>query len=320
MIKNWIVSNYEKLVFITSDGIQYNLHDPARKSVLSQTGWGLPPADIADVRGPFQHGTNPLTIRIPPRTIEVNVRHNGCDRDEYWSNRLGLIDALRLNRTNMNDPEPGHLRWYRSDGTIRQADVMIIKGPNFDPNRKGWDEHSYTDELVFLCHNPILYDPSQVNTVFGNLACSILQQLVFPFSFGGDMLVFGGNICLAINTVLATYTGNWQEYPLITITGPATNFLITHSETGLKLSLYGHVIPAGDTVTFDLRYGRKTVTLGSTGESWLGRLTDDSNLGSFAIEPEPVVTGGINTFVISVEDSTVDTQVTFSYYRRWVGI
>lgn len=317
-VRNWIVSNYEKIQFITPDGEKYNLHTPYAKSVLSMSGWGLPAADIADVKGPFQHGTNPLSIRMPTREIKLNIRGNGCSRNEYWDNRYALVEALRLNRTNLNDPTPGNLRWYRSNGTVRQLDVMVVKGPNYDPSRT-WDEHSFSDTLVFRAFNPIIYDPKQVTTVFDNLQCTILEELVFPFAFDNDHIIFGGNICLAINTLVVNYAGNWQEYPLITVTGPATNFTITHQQTGLKLSLVGYEIGSGETVTFDLRYGKKTIT-NNFGDSLLAELTEDSNLGSFAIEPHPVVEGGVNTFTASVENSTVDTRITFDYYNRYVGI
>lgn len=316
-VRNQIVSNYEKFVFISPDGIKYNLHDPLGKSVISGSGWGLPPADIADVRGPFQHGSNPLTIRIPPRDIRLQIRHIGCSRDEYWANRTDLINALRLNRTNVNDPEPGHLRWYRSDGQVRQADVMVIRGPEFGSSQRGWDEHSYTEELLFKCHNPILYDPTQVTTTFADLECSILQQVIFPFTFNSENLIFGGNICIDVNTLVVSYLGNWQEFPQIIVQGPADNFIITHQETGLKLSLAGYSIAATEIVTFDLRYGRKIIT-NNFGDSLLGELTEDSNLGSFSLEPIPVVTS--NTFIASVENSTVNTRITFSYYDRYIGI
>lgn len=319
-VKNWIVSNEEKIVYISPDGQTYNLHDPYKKSVINMSGWGLPSADIADSRGPFQHGTNPLSIRIPPRTVLVDIYHVGCHRDEYWSIRTGLINALRLNRTNVNNPSPGKLRWYRADGAIRQADVFIKKGPDFPQSTRGWDEFNTRDTLEFIAHNPILYNPNQVTESFGDLGCTILQTLQFPFSFSSENIIFGGTTCNAINNLDINYLGNWQEFPLIRVAGPANNFSITHSQTTLKIALSGYSIPGGDSVTFDLRYGRKTVVLNSTGASLLGYISSDSNLGSFAIEPDPVVEDGVNTFSVSIDDGTVDTQVVFQYYDRYIGI
>lgn len=319
-VKNWITSNNEKVVYISPDDRVYNLHDPAKKSILNMTGWGMPRAVIADTHGPFQHGTDPLTIRIPPRELSVTVRHNGCDRREYWSNRSGLINALRVNRTSLNNPSPGHLRWYMANGQIRQVDVFAIRGPDFDPNKSGWDEHSYQDEIRFMAHNPIIYDPSQVTDSFNDLGCTIIEELQFPITFGGVGILFGGSTCNAINTLTVNYEGNWQEYPFIEVYGPADNFSIDHVQTGLRLELENYSIAAGDKVTFDLRYGRKLVTLFSTDDSLLGYLSDDSDLGNFAIEPDPAVADGINDFSVSIDNGTGDTLVIFKYYNRYIGI
>lgn len=318
-VRNWLFSNHEKVQYISPDGVKYNMHDPAKKSILSMTGWGLPAAEIAETRGPFQHGSDPLTIRIPKREISMNIRHNGCDRNEYWSNRLGLIDALRLNRTSVNNPSPGHLKWFRSDGTIRQVDVFITYGPNFNLSQRGWDEHSYQDTLKFLAHNPIIYDPSQITSIFTNLGCDLIQQLVFPVTIGTSGFLFGLNQCNAINTRTINYAGNWQEYPLITVRGPARNFKITNTETGLFV-LLEYVIKPEEQVTFDLRYGRKTV-FNNYGENLLGYISTDSDLGSFALEPDPIVPNGINTFETSIDNgNNTDTQVILKYYNRYIGI
>lgn len=319
-VRNWLSTNYEKLQFITPDGEIYNLHDPSKKAVVSTTGWGLPAANIATTLGPFQHGTNPLTIRIPPREIRVTIRYNGCSRREYWSGRMGLIDALRLNRTNLNNPTSGKLRWYRADGRKFQADVMVSSGPNFNPST-GWDSFGYTDEIEFIAHNPILYDPRQYTETFTGLGCEVGVELTFPFFFGSDNVVFGGDRCNNTANTFINYQGNWQEYPLITVIGPATNFMITHVQTGLKLELENYVIPTDDSVIFDLRYNKKTIVLQSSGESVLGYLSTDSDLGTFAIEPDPVVDGGVNAFEVSVQSgSDTNTQVIFQYYNRYIGM
>jgi hypothetical protein len=321
MIKSWISSNYEKVVYISPDGVSFNMHDPTKKAILYMTGWGLPAANIADTKGPFQHGSDPLTIRLPNREITMTFRYNGCSRDEFWGNRSNLINALRLNRTNLNNPSPGHLRWYRSDGTIRQADVFVSRGPDFEQSRRGWDEHSTQDDIKFIALNPILYDPNQRTAVFTDLGCTLLETLQFPFSFDNSEIIFGGSTCNAVNTITVNYLGNWQEYPYITIIGPADNFIMTHIQTGLKIDLTGYSLEAGHQILVDLRYGRKIITLDTAdGTSLLGNVSDDSSLGNFAIEPDPVVTNGTNNFSVSIDNGTAETQVVFQYYNRYVAI
>ena len=320
-VKNWITSNSEKVQFITPDGVVYNLHDPYSKSVLAMNGWGLPPAEIADVRGPFQHGTNPLTVRIPPRMVTLDIYHVGCNRDDYWTKRAGLVNALRHNRTNINNPTPGKLRWYRSDGSKRQLDVMIRKGPDFPEGTGSWNEFSYQDSLEFVAHNPIIYNPDQVTDSFDTLICGDLTQLTFPLIFNGvQTLIFGQSFCAATTQLTINYGGNWQEFPLITVYGPALNFRITHDQTGIFINLEDYQIPAGDSVVFDLRYGIKTVTLTSSGDSLLGYISQDSGLGTFAIEPDPITANGINTVSVYIEDGTAESAAVFQYYDRYIGI
>lgn len=319
-VKNWLTSRNEKLMFITPDGVRHNLHDPAGRAVIRTTGWGMAPVEVADARGPYQHGTNPLNVRLAPRTIKVEVRYNGCNRDEYWALRSRLLDIVRPNRTNLDNPTPGNLRWYRSDGTIRQADVIIEDGPNYDPARDTWDEFSFQDTMTFTAFNPVLYDPNINDDVFTDLGCTLIQELQFPFTFGPGDIIFGASICNAVNTISVPYVGTWQEFPLITVLGPADNFKITHTYTGLYIELTNYSIPAGESVIFDLRYGRKTVSLYSTGESLLGFISAGSNLGAFSIEPDPIVPNGVNDFSVSIDGGTGDTVVNFQYYTRFVGI
>lgn len=319
-VKNWTTSLREKVVYISPDGLIYNFHDPSGKALITMSNWGLPAAEIADARGPFQHGTNPLTIRMPPRRVPMEITHTGCSREEYWSNRIDLVNALRLNRTNVNNPTPGSLRWYRANGQIRQLDVFVVRGPEFPLGKDRWNEFSYQETLEFLAHNPIIYDPALKTSTFIDLGCTITDHLVFPFSFGQVDVLFGISTCNATNIRTVNYLGNWQEFPLITVTGPAKNFKITHTQTGLFIRFSDYTIPSGDSAIFDLRYGRKTVKLGSTGASLLGRISTDSDLGTFAIEPHPVVTNGVNTFEVSIDEGDGNTRVQFDYHDRFVGL
>lgn len=317
-VRNWVVSNAEKIIFITADGNRYNLHDPWRRAILNMDGWGMPQPDIAATRGPFQHGVTPTSIRVPPRKISMDIRSSRCSRREYWQERTELLNIFRYNRSNLNSPTLGSLRWYRADGEIRQVDVIAAKGPSFPNSRKGWDSLGFSDTIEFQALNPIIYDPTRVNSTYFGFECSILSTLQFPFTFGATDIIFGGTTCNAVTPITVNYVGTWQEYPQILIGGPAGNLTIVHDQTGLKLAL-DYIISAGEVVTFDLTYGRKTVT-NNLGTSLLGKLTTDSNLGTFAIQPDPIVPGNANTFTVSVDDGTTDTYVIFRYYNRYIGI
>lgn len=318
-VKNWRKHlAFEKTIFITPDGEHYNLTDFGRHHVVQQEGWGLPNPTISTTSGPFQHGVNPTTIREDPRRITMTHLVSGADRDNLWQNRSDLVNALRLNRTDLNNPTPGSIRRYLSNGQIRQVDVMLVRGPVFDDNSR-WDQFSFSESLEFIAHNPIIYDPTQQSDSTSDLACTIQNQLIFPISFGGAGIIFGGSVCFAVASFDINYVGNWEEYPYIVITGPGSNVLIEHVQTGKKIQL-NYTIAAGEVVTFDLRYGVKLVT-NNFGDPLLGFVsTDFSDLATFAIQPDPIVTGGVNTIQVTVNDGTGDTSVALQYLNRYIGI
>lgn len=319
LVRNWRPQLKEKIVYISADGSVYDLHNPIPNSVLSMSGWGLIDAEYGLTRGPFQHGYTVLTSRLNQRVITVEIRHRGCNRTDYWSKRTGLVDILRQNRTNLNNPSPGHLRWYRADGLIRQADVYIAKGPDFKTLGNGaWDEFSFNDILEFKAYNPVIYDPTQIQTSLLDFTCSSSTQLTFPFTFGGTSLSFGDSVCEKLKVLSVNYLGKWSEYPIIKIQGPATNTRIVHNETGNVIEL-DYAIASDELVTIDLSYSKKTIS-NNHGTNLLGYLSNDSNLGSFSIEPDPIVPNGTNTYSITIQSGSVSTSVEFDYYSRYPGI
>lgn len=314
VVRNWLTPIHEKVEYISPDGLIYHFHDPTTRAVLSMSGWGVLPVEKATTRGPFQHGRTPLTTRVPARVITVNMAYQRCSREEYLAARTEMINILRYNRSSMDDPQPGHLRWYRADGTIRQADVIIAEGPSFDSNRSFAIEES----LVFEADNPIIYDPEQVTDTISALGCEFVTQFTFPFSFGERSLIFGLDFCEGFNNATIPYTGTFEEYPIIEITGPALNISILHVNTGLILGL-DYDIAVGETVYFDLSYDKKLV-YNSFGEDLLGYVTDVSSIGLWSLLPDPLVPDGINELEMTLEDSTTDTSVIFRYYNRYIGV
>jgi hypothetical protein len=317
VVRNWLTPIREKVEYISPDGKVYQLHDPASRAVLSMTGWGVPPVEKATTRGPFQHGRTPLTERVPARTLGVNIMYQRSTREDYLAARTELIDILRYNRSSMDDPQPGFLRWYRADGTIRQADVILSKGPDFD-SKHPWDSFTIEENLEFEADNPIIYDPTINALNLSDLGCEFVTQLTFPHSFSSRSLEFGLTFCSNTGSVVIPYRGTFEEFPLISITGPAKDIEITHETTGLVLGL-SYTIAAGETVYFDLSYDEKLV-YNSFGDSLLGRITSISSLGLWSLLPDPTVTNGDNSVQVAVQDGAGATEIMFSYYNRYLGV
>lgn len=116
------------------------------------------------------------------------------------------------------------------------------------------------------------------------------------------------------------YAGTWEEFPIIIAIGPLTDFTITHDQTGLLVGLEDYALAAGDSIVISLLYNRKSVILSSTGESLLGYISSDSSLGRFAIQPDPIVANGYNTFSVDLAGSTSETSIIILYKNRYIGI
>lgn len=109
----------------------------------------------------------------------------------------------------------------------------------------------------------------------------------------------------------ALLTGNWREYPIISLTGPAENPVVVNQTTGETLSFAGTL--AGSTSwVIDTRYGYKTVTQG--GSSVINLLSDDSDLATFHFQP------GANLIqVLATGGTTASTQANIQYYDRFLS-
>ena len=107
--------------------------------------------------------------------------------------------------------------------------------------------------------------------------------------------------------------GNYLALPIVTITGPATDAVLTNVRTGEILDFTGVTIAAGDTYTIDCRYGLKTVK-NAAGTNKIADLTSTSDLATFHLEP------GDNSFTLEGTGTDANTQVTVAYNPRYIGL
>lgn len=303
----------EKITYITPDGIEYNLTNNRTRYPLDVEGWGLPVVSTFSTRGPYQQGETVTAQRVEPRVIRLTQLYVGCDEGDYWSNRDELVEYLRQSRTNLISPVAGKLRRYLPDGMIRQLDVYVTNGLRYSEG--GGDHFTVMEQVEFTAYNPIIYDPTPATESETDLACTPVTQLVLPYS---PPIYFNYGLCTATGSISITYAGTFHEFPVVIVTGPGENFSITHDQTSDKLGL-DYTISAGEVVTFDLTFGVKTVT-NNSGVSLLGYLTTDSDLGSFKLLPDPLVSGGLNTFSISIDNTSAATEVDMTYYTRYIGL
>lgn len=127
----------------------------------------------------------------------------------------------------------------------------------------------------------------------------------------------GGTSGTISQAVAVAYEGDLPEYPVISLTGPITAPYITNTATGETLNFGTNVIGAGTTYVIDTRYGQKTVLYGTV--SKIDQLSDDSDLGTWHLAPNPVATGGTNVIVVGGSALTGATSVSIVYYHRFQG-
>ena len=300
----------ELTTFTAPDGTVYPFHVPSNlgRWVLSQPDWGTPVIDYLTDSGPAQSGATVRDFFLRPRTVQLLIRQNFCDREDYWSGRAALLNAIRPNRQlTPTGVLPGRLTRYLPNGDKRALDVYISDGPRFEGAEIGqWQEHSFQEVLRFTAYNPVVYDPTAQSTAFIPDA-----QLVFPITFP---ITFGS---LAATTNV-TYPGTWQEYPVFVVTGPVTGLIITNLTTGESITL-NYAVPAGVSVTIDLSYGAKTV-IDSLGNNLIGSVSPASDLGTWHLAPDPEAPGGVNQIEVTGTGVSGASSVVMSWYSRYFGI
>lgn len=122
----------------------------------------------------------------------------------------------------------------------------------------------------------------------------------------------------SLYSVVLAYTGDYDSYPVITINGPITSPIITNTATGDVLDFTSGTVGSADVWTIDTRYGRKSV-LNIAGSSVANYLSDDSDLATFRIVPDPLAAGGTNTITVSSGSAGTAASIALAYNKRFLS-
>ena len=268
-------------------------------------GLGLPDINYRTTRSPFQHGATLLGFVLEPRVVQIILHLRGCTRGDMWQKRRDIINVL--------NPllGPFHLEMHMWDGTIYSLHEVVYDG-RFQATINARGEPTVQSIGVrMIAQDPVWFGPAQ-QIIF--VPTELRDELVLPATFP---IVFG-TLAIIDETATATVQGNWEAYPTIEIYGPMGSSLIENTTTGEKLQLiYGTAV--GEVVTIDTTPGNKSVT-NNSGDNLVGYLTSDSDLATFHIDPAPLAPNGENTLHIHGAGSSLDAQITISWYDRYVGL
>ena len=304
----------ELVDYISKDGAIYHF-DSDDRFIYSIEGTGMPPIEYITQKGPNQHGETLIDYRLGSRLVQVVMRQDTKSRFDYWLQRHHLLNYMRPNRAATRTFGAGCLRHYLPDGSIRDLYAIINEGPVFSArNLDSWDEFGFSETLRFIAHDPIFYDPMRKSILWSVLIDdSALTDIEFPFEFPFTL----GASAIAL-TKSITYLGTWLAYPTITITGPAEGFTIYNLSTAEKIEL-DYSIAVGEIVQISLPYGNKRVR-NTDDDNLIGTVTEDSNLSTFHVAPDPEVSGGVNTFTIAATGTSSASRVLLEYSEGYIGI
>lgn len=289
----------ERTSYITPDGLELRFVSPW--FILQEDGFGMPPIEYVTQRGPFQHGETVKEMWLRPRTIQILVRREACNRPEYATLRDSLIDYLRPNRGG-HVVTPGLLRKYKANGGVREWFVYPTEGPSFpshEPDK--WDQWAIQDTIRFTAYDPVARDPTPHTLTY---AATGGTASTFPITFPLSFASFGSSGPLA-------YAGTWDTFPTVVINGPATGALIRNLTTNEELNL-SYAIPSGRVVTITLDYGNKKVLL-DDGTNLIGYMTTGSAVGTFHLQP------GLNDLQIYASGTSAITSIILSWYDRYIA-
>jgi len=225
-------------------GNSYNVNNGAPFLVTAWEGLGaLPRARLAQ-SGPQQHGETDLGWRGLPRYFSL----------AFTIVSTGLGNCINANRRALMrylTPQADPLSiLFNFDGTQYQIDAHPLSEPGA---LAASDIYKLAAVPVrFRAADPTLYHPTLNSTSW---TLSVQDDLILPFTLP---FVLGSS--MINDTKDIAYTGDVDSYPVIEMTGPLPSPHITNEESGDTLALAGgQSIAVGKTVTFDLRYGNKTV-------------------------------------------------------------
>lgn len=287
----WIVGNK---VYVLSDEYVH----------LGNDGLASPPVDRQEEEGPQQDGATDVGFRLMPRNIKLILFFSGSSLSDYYAKRRRLTQQFRPRE------QASKLRFTLPDGEVRQIDAVYKS----DLTLPSSDKAGYSHQAVVILRaaDPIFYDPAVKNinfqiSVSGN---SFAVPLEVPWNVGTATLD---------QTTQVIYSGDWKTSPLITVIGPVEDLLIENETTGEKLDFDGYTLSAGNRLIIDTSYANASV-VNDAGASMLQHLSDDSDLTTFHLDPDPDALDGVNSIRVRGSSATTQTQVYLSYNERFIGI
>lgn len=328
----------EVLVTVTSGGVLYNLSQVCDFAIEAIDGLQNAPVDRQATRFPGINGDTDRGHYVNPRFIMLtwaNITNNNLN---LWAVKR-TINGIFRPRTN----SPIVITFYFPDGFVASADVNLVG--QLDNARL--DGRTQRVVANLKASDPRLYNPEQKVVAFNLLNVDGGWDIAAT----GTSPVWADNVGWDINNTPGVYGSGWNigvsvlnvtqvisyaqnvifadiEYPVIVITGPLDNPVITNQTTNEKIDLTangGLSLGVTDQVIINLTPTEKTIT-DQAGNSIDQYLTTDSDLATFHLAyngellPDGSFCDGNNTLLVQGSGATTATNVEVRYYERYTGV
>lgn len=283
------------------NGVTYSLDDGTYCYFVDHDGLGMLPIHRLSSRGPMQHGDTDRGYRADPRVFRLVLYIDADNQLDWFTKRETLMSIFSPDRLIS-------IRFVVGTYT-RQIDCYYLG----DMSMSGADKvGSYGQKVsvTLRAPDPTFYDPIAANAETFPLSLGMSVPTAVPTALDGATINEARTIA---------YTGNWRDYPIVRITGPITNPVLTNLTTNEKLDFTGITISAGDYYLIDCRYGYKTV-VNAAGTSKIADLTTDSDLATFHLASTLESPGGINDMKITGSAITNAAAVNVTYNNRYLGL
>lgn len=269
----------------------------------------LPPVITDTVRVFGEAGERRLRQEHDAREIvlPLAIKLEGCPPEQV------LRESLRLLGCQLNTiVEPGILRVQSGTLPAREIIASYTGGYEF------FETNSRVAQpvLVLRAHEPYWTSIADTTLTFATgtgLPFFVPDPADAPdFVIGNPMPAF----TLSVDTIAGAQNilvpCDVKVWPVWTLTGPASDVVLSNLTTGLDINLTGITLGPGDVITIDTRPGRKTIT-DQTGANRFADLDPASTL--FPLEP------GTNSLLLLVDGFVQgQTSLTLAYRERFLTV
>jgi len=274
-------------------------------ALVAHLGWGMAAIESFAERSPGQHGDTWAGFNLGPRIGHLVFKSVTGELDDLYALREDLLSLFSPLSSEI-------ILKFGASGTLdeRRFSTHLVGGLEGEWDVQGWGVQKF--EVSLKASDPTCYDPTGEAWTFslGGGEDGFFVPYDVPYAMGASVIN---------QTQVITYPGGWLSYPLIRITGPITDPVITNDGTGDVLDFAGITIAAGHWYEIDCRYGQKTV-VDEAGTNRIAELTAASDLATFHIAPDPELADGINSIRVSGSAVDASTKIEITYFVRYLGV